>query len=506
MAKRWELREGTPREEWESDAAQHLADQFGTRAIVWVDSSNIARWIVPLERQETYTGLNIASDERRRVALEAVLEMREVQLTLAFGRYTGSTGFLVCVPLFVSERFDGFLQSVFRANELFDSLSSEHTSLGYSIVLFDGEKEIINSSEGNTPGNPDWLQETTIEIRNVTWRLQVWPRPELVASMRSSLPEVALATGLLLILLMYITVRLAQTARLRAQEVGETNKEQITERKRSEDRYRLLSRHANDAIIQRDESGHILDANERALDLFGYSREEMLRLRVRDLVAWESETAVTERLSEIGKSGGAMFENMHRRRDGSLFSGEVSARAVKVDGKEIAVAIIRDVTQRNEVERRLEKRSEDLQATNEELRLSESKFSNFLDSAPDAIVGINQEGQIVLVNAQTERLFGYDRAEMLGRPIEILLPEHLREKHVGPHTAYFFLSKARMMGVCLSMGNLYGRRSDGSEFPVDISLSPLEAEDGLLAGSCCPRFGKLLSGVMERRWHGPPTC
>ena len=64
MAKRWELREGTPREEWESDAAQHLADQFGTRAIVRVDSSNIARWIVPLERQETYTGLNIASDER----------------------------------------------------------------------------------------------------------------------------------------------------------------------------------------------------------------------------------------------------------------------------------------------------------------------------------------------------------------------------------------------------------------------------------------------------------
>ena len=142
--------------------------------------------------------------------------MREVQLTRAFGGYTGSTGFLVCVPLFVGERFDGFLQSVFRANELFDSLSSEHTSLGYSIVLFDGEKETINSSEGNTPDNPDWLQETTIEIRNVTWRLQVWPRPELVASMRSSLPEVALATGLLLILLMYITVRLAQTARLRA--------------------------------------------------------------------------------------------------------------------------------------------------------------------------------------------------------------------------------------------------------------------------------------------------
>ena len=128
----------------------------------------------------------------------------------------GEKGFLVFVPLFVDERFDGYITGTFWIQQLLEPLLADHASLGYSIALIDGEEEVINNSEGNRPDHPEWLQETEVEVRNVTWRIQVWPKPELVAKVRSSLPEVALGAGLMLALLMSLTIRLAQKKMLYA--------------------------------------------------------------------------------------------------------------------------------------------------------------------------------------------------------------------------------------------------------------------------------------------------
>jgi PAS domain S-box-containing protein len=111
---------------------------------------------------------------------------------------------------------------------------------------------------------------------------------------------------------------------------------------------------------------------------------------------------------------------------------------------------------------------------------AESKFYRLLEAAPDAIVIVDADGRIAMVNQQAERVFGYERAELLGQPIEILLPEQFRAAHVGHRQTYSAAPQTRPMGIGLE---LYGRRKDGHTFPVEISLSPLESGEELLITS-----------------------
>ncbi len=119
-----------------------------------------------------------------------------------------------------------------------------------------------------------------------------------------------------------------------------------------------------------------------------------------------------------------------------------------------------DVTNRKEVE--------------EELRRKENQFRSLVESAPDAMVIVDVQGKIVLTNAQTEKLFGYERGEILGENVEILLPAAVRNQHVAERRNYHSRPEVRPMG---KGSDLAGRRKDGSEFPVDIALSPVESEN-----------------------------
>ena len=129
-------------------------------------------------------------------------------------------------------------------------------------------------------------------------------------------------------------------------------------------------------------------------------------------------------------------------------------------------------------ERRRGEGKEDGQLSNKlPLQRSEERFRQVVESAPNAIVMIGPTGLIEMVNAETERVFGYTRNELLGKPVEMLVPERYRPKHPGLRTSFFADPVSRPLGAGR---DLHGLRRDGSEFPVEIGLNPIQTEEGTM--------------------------
>ncbi|MGB8691744.1 MAG: CHASE domain-containing protein, partial [Microcoleus sp.] len=135
MADRWQVSGGTAKELWEADAAAYIKNFYGYQAIEWVDPSFKVRWVVPLAGNEAAQNLDLSREPRRQITLQVARDLREILLTHNISLAQKGKGFLATVPLFVGDRFDGFIVGVFQFQTLFDSILK--VPPGYKVAIYD---------------------------------------------------------------------------------------------------------------------------------------------------------------------------------------------------------------------------------------------------------------------------------------------------------------------------------------------------------------------------------
>ncbi|MFN2377502.1 MAG: PAS domain S-box protein [Candidatus Binatia bacterium] len=238
----------------------------------------------------------------------------------------------------------------------------------------------------------------------------------------------------------------------------------LRDAKLCEARFRDLLECSPDATVIVNSIGRIVMVNSQAESVFGATRNELLGHPVEVLLPARFRVAHhAHRNSFIEtprkRSMGVDLELYGLRRNGEEFPVEISLSPLETEEGVLVMSAVRDTSDRQKAQK---------------------KFRDLLESAPDAMVIVDRAGSIVLVNSQTEKLFGYRRQALLGKPVECLVPERHRARHGAHRSGFFHQPRVRSMGAGLE---LYGVRSNGEEFPVEISLSPIETEDGVLISS-----------------------
>jgi PAS domain S-box-containing protein len=219
---------------------------------------------------------------------------------------------------------------------------------------------------------------------------------------------------------------------------------------------------AMDAIITVDDEQRVLLFNRAAERMFLYPAEDALGQPLERFIPGRFRHAHRTHVEGFGEAGvasramGGAREVYGLRAGGEEFPVEASISQVESGGQKLYTVILRDVSDRVSAERR---------------------FRQVIEGSPIGKVLVDREGRLVLVNAQIEKMFGYSREEMLGRPVEMFVPRRFREHHADHREGFTADPAARPMGAGR---DLYGLRKDGTEFPVEIGLNPLQIEQGLL--------------------------
>ncbi len=256
------------------------------------------------------------------------------------------------------------------------------------------------------------------------------------------------------------------------EEVTSTVKQNITERTQTEEslraselRYRRLFESAKDGIlILNAETGKIVDANPYLMEKLGYSYEELVGKELWEIGVLKDNAAAKEAFEELQEKGYIRYDDLPlQTRGGHVAQVEFVSNIYRVGDSKVIQCNIRDITERR--------------AAAEHLVQMEGRYRGLLEAAPDAMVVVDQGGEIVLLNVQAEKQFGYSRDELVGQQVKNIIPEGFAERLIADDLRSTADALAQQIGTGIELVAL---RKDGSEFPIEIMLSPLESAEGVL--------------------------
>ncbi|MGA9569048.1 MAG: PAS domain S-box protein, partial [Candidatus Acidiferrales bacterium] len=237
---------------------------------------------------------------------------------------------------------------------------------------------------------------------------------------------------------------------------------------RMEGRYRGLLEAAPDAMVVVNQKGEIVLLNVQAEKQFGYRRDELVGQKVKNIIpeGFAERLIADEKRSvedALAQQIGTGIELIARRKDGTEFPIELMLSPLESAEGILVTAAIRDISVRKEAEKHLAR--------------MEGRYRGLLEAAPDAMVVVNQRGEIVLLNVQAEKQFGYRRDELVGQKVKNIIPRGFAERLIADEKRSVEDALAQQIGTGIE---LIARRKNGSEFPIEIMLSPLDSAEGIL--------------------------
>lgn len=424
---------------------------------VFVDYIHPTDW-----RNRRVLGFDLFSEETRREAIISARNSGNPVLTgpLRLKQETEQNiqaGVLLFLPLYApaapvtteEERqraFAGTLHGAFRLTDLMEGILGSRSRM-LQLQLFDAASPDSPLLMGRAPISADAAFQ---RVRNIymygrSWQLQVASTPEYEAILRDNSRAFSLVAALTAAVLFSLLVGGYLYLRERALRSSQALSLQLQER---EARFRQLIEQLPVATLLCNAGGRIELANQRAGQLLASSTELLAGERVSRYVPGVLGEQTLQQLRETSQ-----LELQAQREDGRPIPVAASLTSFKHDAALYYVLNLLDLQPR---------------------KRDEERFRNVVEASPNAFVLVDVEGRMVMVNRQTELLFGYSREELLGQPVELLLPEAMREAHRELRQGYIEHPEPRRMG-----GNreLFGRHRDGRALPVEIGLSPLRSGD-----------------------------
>src|SRR5277367_3068559 len=264
---------------------------------------------------------------------------------------------------------------------------------------------------------------------------------------------------------------------------------------RMEGRYRGLLEAAPDAMVVVNQKGDIVLLNVQAEKQFGYHRDELVGQQVKNIIPEGfAERLIDDELRSVeealAQQIGTGIELIARRKNGSEFPIELMLSPLDSAEGILVTAAIRDISVRRAAEKHL--------------ALMEGRYRGLLEAAPDAMVVVNQKGDIVLLNVQAEKQFGYRRDELVGQQVKNIIPEGFAERLIDDELRSVEEALAQQIGTGIE---LIARRKNGSEFPIELMLSPLDSAEGILVTAAIRdisvrRAAEKHLALMEGRYRG----
>ncbi|TVP60958.1 MAG: response regulator [Nodularia sp. (in: Bacteria)] len=480
MAKRSAMRGGMPRLEWEADAANQVQDFEGYYAIHWVDSSFQLRSIVPESENVTAKKLDLAHKSQQ--STTAARDRLQTTVSPTFNLVQGGKGFLVSVPLFRENQFDGFILGVFQIQSLLDSVFQ--IPQGYNIRVLDGQ-DLIYQHNSQILGQSPYQQEVNIDLYEINWRVQVYPTPELFTDLHSSLAIIVLLAGLLLAWMLAFSIYFIQAAKFNSYQIAAKNQEladRICQQKqieidliKRENHLRQLLETVKVIPCELDlQTWRFTYVGPQAETLLDYPIDEWYQedFWIRHIYPQDQEKTVRFCSESITKSENYEFEYRMLAADGRVvWLREIVNVSTESGASGMLRGFMFDITDLKLVEETLRLRERALAATSNGIIIADARLPN---------------NPVIYANAAFEQITGYNATDLIGNNCRVLQ---------GKDTDQAALNQVR---VSIKSGKsckviLLNYRQDGSSFWNELSISPIHNENGQLT-----HFVGILNDISER--------